>query len=253
MMAPSVDLPVQADSLPAERIALRPVRSRGFFLAITFVLIAMVLRGFWPSYFGQLFSDAPERPWIMQLHGAVFSGWMVLFLVQVSLIYGKRVRTHRTLGNRVGIAYGASVLALGLVVSFVAPILHVRAGDWTLDRAAGFILLPLVDMVLFAGFFGAAIAYRAKPDIHKRLMLVATIAVVFAAMARIGFESQWVFLLVWLSPLIAAMGFDWLTRRQVHRVYVLSLAILVAAFARLFLMQSEGWLRIGRALLVPLI
>ena len=239
----------QPKSLTAKKI----MRSRGLFLAITLVLIAMVVRGFWPSYFGPMFSGGMERPWIMHLHGAVFTGWMVLFLVQVWLIHTRRVRTHRTLGNRLGIAYGCLVLLLGLVVSFVAPVLHVQAGDWTVDRAAGFILLPIVDMILFACFFGAAIFYRTQPDIHKRLMLVATIAVVFAAIARMGFESPLVFLLVWLSPLFAAMGFEWISFRQIHRVYLISLAILIAAFSRIFLMDSEAWLIIGRALLRPLI
>jgi hypothetical protein len=233
--------------------AVPAAHSRGFFLAISLVLIAMVVRGFWPSYFGQIFRGSPDRPWIMHLHGAVFSGWMVLFLLQASLVYARRVRTHRTLGTRIGIAYGALVLGLGLVVTFVAPVLHVRAGEWTLDQAAGFLLLPIGDMILFAGFFGAAVVYRTKPEIHKRLMLLATIAVVFAAVARMAFQSQLVVLFVWLSPLLAAMVFDWLTRRQVHRVYIVSMGILLVAFGRVFLMPWEGWLKIGRALLTPLI
>jgi len=158
------------------------------------------------------------------------------------------VRMHRRVGS-VGIAYGALVLGIGLVVSFVAPVLHVRAGDWTVDRAAGFMLLPLVDMVLFAGFFGAAIAYRRKPEIHKRLMVAATVALAFAAVARMSFESPVVFLLVWLSPLLAAMAFDVFSRRRIHPVYFISVAVMAGAFVRVFFMESEGWLTVGRALL----
>ena len=142
---------------------------------------------------------------------------------------------------------------IGLAVSFAAPVLHVRAGEWTLDRAAGFILLPLVDMVLFAGFFGAAVAYRRTPEIHKRLILAATVALAFAAVARMSFKSPLVFLLIWLSPLFAAMAFDMFTRRRVHPVHVVNVAVLTAAFLRIFFMESEGWLRIGRALLVPFV
>jgi hypothetical protein len=213
----------------------------------------MVVRGFWPSYFGQLFSGEVSRPWIMHLHGAYFTGWMLLFLAQVALIYAGRVRTHRSIGMRVGIAYGIGLLVLGLVVSIFAPVLHVQAGDWPLDQAAGFLLLPLGDMVLFAGFFGAAIAYRGRPEAHKRLMLVATIAVAFAAVARMGFESPLVFYLVWMSPLFAGMAFDALTRGKVHAAYLVSFAVLTAAFTRVFVVESEGWLRLGRAMLAPFI
>ena len=66
-----------------------------------------------------------------------------------------------------------------------------------------------------------------------------------------SFESPVVFLLVWLSPLFAAMAFDVFTRRRMHPVYCISVAVLAAAFVRIFFMQSPGWLKIGRALLIP--
>ncbi len=243
-------IPVEVSPLPKR--AVLPGRSwtRRFYVGITLILIAMVIRGFWPSYFGPLLSGGVTRPWIIHVHGAVFSGWMVLLLAQVSLIATGRVQLHRRLGN-FGMVYGALVLGIGLVVSFAAPALHVRAGEWTVDRAAGFLLLPLVDMVLFAGFFGAAIAYRRRPEIHKRLILAATVALAFAAVARMAFESPVVFLLVWLSPLVAAMAFDVFTRRRVHPVHFISVAVMAGAFVRIFFVESEGWLRVGRSLLAP--
>lgn len=176
---------------------------------------------------------------------------MLLLLAQVSLAASGRVRLHRRIGN-VGIAYGMLVLGIGLVVSFAAPVLHVRAGEWTVDRAAGFMLLPLVDIVLFGEFFGAEIAYRRRPVIHKRLILAATVALAFAAVARMSFDSPLVFLLVWLSPLFAAMAFDVVAHRRIHPVHYISAAAMGVAFGRIFFMESEIWLGIGRALLVPL-
>jgi hypothetical protein len=210
-------------------------RPRRFYLGITLILIAMVVRGFWPGYFGPLLSGGVTRPWIIHLHGVIFVGWMALLLAQVSLVFTGRVRLHRRVGN-LGIAYGALVLVIGLAVSFAAPV-----------------LLPLVDMVLFAGFFGAAIAYRSAPETHKRLILAATVALAFAAVARMSFRSPVVFLLIWLSPLFAAMAFDVFTRRRVHPVHFVSVAVLTVAFVRIFFMESEGWLKIGRALLVPFV
>jgi hypothetical protein len=170
----------------------------------------------------------------------------------VTLVSLGRVRQHRRVGN-LGIAYGTLVLVIGLVVTFVAPVLHMRAGDWTLDAAAAFLLLPLVDMVLFAGFFGAAVAYRRRPEIHKRLILAATVALAFAAVARMSFRSPAVFLLVWLSPLLAAMAFDAFTRRRVHPVHFISVTVMATAFTRIFFRESDGWLKIGRALLAPFV
>jgi len=99
----------------------------------------------------------------------------------------------------------------------------------------------------------AAIAYRRVPKTHKRLILAATVALAFAAVARMSFRSPVVFLLIWLSPLFAAMAFDVFSRRRVHPVHFVSVAVLTVAFTRVFFMESEGWLKIGRALLVPFV
>jgi uncharacterized membrane protein YfcA len=108
---------------------------------------------------------------------------------------------------------------MGLVVSFAAPLLHLAAGEWPMDQAAGFLIIPLGDMVLFGGFFGAAILYRRKPEIHKRLILLATVALLFAAIGRLSFVLGRgpVALLAWLSPLLVAMAYDGLVSRRVRR------------------------------------
>ncbi len=228
------------------------VRSRAFYVVITLMLMAIVLYGFWASYFGPLVSGGVTKPRVIHAHVAVFSGWMMLMLVQASLVATGRTGLHRRLGS-LGAVYGVLVLVFGLLATFVAPALHVQGGAWTLDEAAGFLLLPLVDMALFAGFFAAAIAYRNRPPIHKRLMLVATVVLIYPAIARLPFESPVTFLLAWLSPLFAAMAFDALSRRRVHVVYFVGTAVLATAFVRIFFMESEGWLRIGRGLLAPVV
>ena len=232
---------------PSRRVSQR------FSLVLTLLLMATVVWGFWPTYFGPLVGGrVVSRPLSMHLHAAVFSGWMLLLLAQVLLVALGRVRWHRQLG-RVGVGYGMLVLATGLTVTFSAPVRHVQAGEWSLDQAAAFLLLPLVDMLLFAGFFGAAIAYRHRPEVHKRLIVAATIALAFAAVGRVFEASLAGFFAVWLSPLAAAMLFDLYTRHRVHPVYWVSAGIFVAAFSRLLIMESPSWLRVGRAILRPLL
>jgi hypothetical protein len=172
---------------------------------------------------------------------------MLLLLAQVVLVASRRVTWHRRIGS-LAIAYGAFVLVMGVVVSFVAPVLHVRAGEWTTDQAAGFLLLPLVDMLLFGVFFGAAVAYRRRPELHKRFMLAATVALAFAAVGRMDLPLS-VFLLVWLSPMLAAMAFELVTLRRLHAVTVIATVVMTVAFFRVLLIESELWLPIGRWLI----
>jgi hypothetical protein len=129
--------------------------------------------------------------------------------------------------------------------------MHLRAGEWTQTRAAGFLLITLGDMVLFGSLFGAAIAYRRKPEIHKRLMVGATVALLFAAVGRIPGLDQKVpaLLAIWLSPVLIGMAYDWRTRGRPHPAYVVSALWLFAGALRVTQLESEIWLRTGRAIL----
>ena len=75
--------------------------------------------------------------------------------------------------------------------------------------------------------------------------------VVAASADRTILASPVLFYLIWVSPILAGLGFDLVSRKRVYPVYVISLAVMTVAFARVFFRESEGWLRIGRALLAP--
>jgi len=221
-----------------------------FYVGMAAFMSLMVLVGFWPTYFGQILSGGiPIRHWVVHLHGWIFVGWMALLVTQVSLAAKGRMRAHRSLGT-FGIAYGFLVLAMGLIVSVASPVIHVAAGHQTMDEAAGFLIVPLGDMVMFGGFFIPAVIYRNRPEVHKRLILLATSALLFAAAGRM--QSYLPFLLavlLWFSPVLVGIAYDGWTRRKVHRVYVIGLVVMVIGISRLALMGNEVWLRIGRSII----
>jgi prepilin signal peptidase PulO-like enzyme (type II secretory pathway) len=158
-------------------------------------------------------------------------------------------RLHRRVGA-FGIWYGFLVLAMGLVVSFAAPLIHLAAGEWDMERAAGFLLIPLGDMALFGGFFIAAVVYRRTPEIHKRLIVLATVALLFAAVGRMHFiQSRSLLVLIWLSPVLVAMAYEAIRRRRLDRVYGRGLVILLVGLSRVAVAQWEPWLRVARGTL----
>ena len=215
-------------------------------------MVAIVIVGFWPTYFGPMLRGNIARPTIIQAHGIIFVGWMVLLMAQVILAARGRVQLHRRVG-RYGIAYGWLVLAMGLITGPAAGVLHVRAGEWTVDRAAGFLLVTFGDMVLFGSCFVAAVAYRARPEVHKRLMVAATVALLFAAVGRMNIASPVVATIAWLSPLLVGMAYDWIARRRVHPVYLITFTGLLVGALRVLVVESEAWLRIGRPLIAALL
>jgi hypothetical protein len=236
-------------AMPAGPGAVRPPSERGFYPALVVLMSGIVLAGFWP-YFAGLASGGAQLHWAIHLHAAISCGWLALLLTQVLLVFRRRIATHRRLG-RFGIGFGVLVLLMGVVISFLAPALHVLAGRWALDAAAGFLILPTVDVLLFAGFFAAGIVHRARRELHKRLMLLATIALVFPAAARLAWDfGPWVMLFAWLLPLLLAMAHDLVTKRRVEPVYFVGLTIFIVAFARIGLVESEAWRGVGRVMLL---
>jgi hypothetical protein len=235
-----------------DRRATRRARPR-FYVGLAAFMVAIVLVGFWPSYFGPLLHGNVTRPFVIQLHGIIFVGWMALLVVQVLMAARGRVDLHRTIG-RFGIVYGCIVLAMGIVAGPAASVIHIRAGEWTLDRGAGFLLVTFGDMLLFGSFFAAAVAYRSRPEIHKRWMLAATVALLFAAVGRMKLLDPRPLLAaaVWLSPMFVGMTHDWMTRRRVHSVYIIATVVLFLGALRVLFTESAVWLAIGRPIIAAL-
>jgi len=226
------------------------VFARSKYVGLAVVMSAIVLLGFWPYYSG-LTGGGTGTHWLIHLHALVFSAWMVLLLVQVVLAFRRQLGLHQRLG-RAGIVMGLLVLGMGLVVSFAAPVQQVLTGRATPDEAAAFLILPLGDMLFFTGFFAAGIAQRRNPELHKRLMLLATMALLFAPAARAGspYGLLGVLVLCFL-PLVLAMAHDALMHRPVSKAYLLGAAVFTVSVSRIAVMDSEPWLVIGRRLLSP--
>ena len=128
-------------------------------------LIAVV--GFWPTYFGPLVTGTIAQPLLIHIHATVFTGWLVLFLTQAILAATKHVTWHLRLG-KIGIGYGALLVVVGLSTGVMRSSRLPLGGE-----AEDLLFAATADMVVFSGFFAAAIVYRREPQVHKRLMMVA--------------------------------------------------------------------------------
>src|SRR5271169_5041599 len=81
-----------------KRIVSNQRHERYFFWGMTILILATVLLGFGKTYFLAGMFRAPLPSWIIHVHGAAFTSWIVLLIVQTSLITAGRVDIHRRLG-----------------------------------------------------------------------------------------------------------------------------------------------------------
>jgi hypothetical protein len=163
-----------------------PAWDRAFFSGMILLLWATVLFGFAKTYFLAGMVNAPLPNALIHVHGAAFTLWMVLLLVQELLITGKKVRWHKTLGLA-GFGLALAMLVLGVLAATDS----MRRGS---DGHSGlgaetFYAIPITGILTFAVLVYLAYRDRFKPAAHKRLILIATIGISVAAVARwpVGF------------------------------------------------------------------
>ena len=204
--------------------------------------------GFGPTYFFPIFTRSapatltggPVTP-LVHVHAALFSAWVLLFIAQTTLVAKRKLAVHR----RLGIAGG--VLAVLMVVVGTLTALKKAARG---EAPAGidplqFLMIPLSDMVFFAGFVAAALLLRANREAHKRLMLLAYVCIVVAAVGRLpGVLTLGPLVFFGLSFLFIVAGiiYDKATRGCVHPVYVWGGSVFVISVPlRLVISRTEAW------------
>src|SRR5271168_1626761 len=91
-----------------------PAWDRMFFSGMILLLWATVLFGFAKTYFmaGMIAAPLPNR--LVHVHGAVFTLWMVLLLVQEVLIAGRKITWHKQLGLA-GFGLSVAMLVMGVL------------------------------------------------------------------------------------------------------------------------------------------
>jgi hypothetical protein len=166
----------------------RRLNDRRFFTGMALAMAAATFVGFAPTYYLAAWNDAPT-PVLTQsihIHGALCTAWMLLLAVQTGLIAARRPDIHRLTGIA-GVVLGAAILVTGVLVAIGSERrVHTAANAGTLADPYVFLIFPLSAVGLFALFGIIGAASRHRPDVHKRLMLLATMSLLGPALARIA-------------------------------------------------------------------
>src|SRR2546430_1907744 len=220
-------------------------RERLFYTGMAVAFVLTVFAGFARTfYLRPHFQTQPLIP-LLVLHGVVFTSWIALLLTQTTLVATKRTRTHM----RLGIAGG---LLAGLMITIGTTTAIIRAKSFEpppgYPSPLVFLTIPLGDMLVFAILIGAAFYFRRRADMHKRLMLLATIAILPAAVARLPLaliQQYGPLAFFGLSDLfiVPCLVYDFVTRGRPHRATVLGSALIVISHPlRLVIGNTHAWL-----------
>lgn len=233
---------------------MRTSSERNFYTGMTLAIALGVFIGFSRTFFLRpIFPEAAEfaapEPFFYY-HGAIFTAWIVLIVAQTWLIRARSVATHRKLG-----ATGLGLAVILIVVGIYGAILAANRPGGFIGvpmEPAAFLIVPILDMVLFGLFVGLAAHWRDRPQAHKRLMLLATLSISQAAFVRIwppflGEYAGPIMQLLLTFLLIAAMvAWDLRTTKRLHPATLWAgIPLFISQPLRIPLGETDAWLAIG--------
>ena len=222
---------------------------RSFFLVMAMLAMVAIVLGFRTTIDENLIHPDWPRPLLLWIHAALFAAWIPLFVAQTALIRFRQVLWHRRVGAW-ALIVGIAIPILGLAATLIMA--HLRALRGEAD-AAGFLPIGVTDMLAFALAFGLAARFRAKRELHRRLMFIATCVLAAAGFLRLlqpilpgpypGFLGAAVLMLLGVAR-------DLFVDRRVHAIYVVALPLyVVAETAAVHLSTDPSWLRLGSELI----
>lgn len=247
---------------PSSDVSSRPTRDRWFYFAASLALLIIMLIGFQSFYLnGKAYPDRPLTPPIRNLsilHGCLMTAWMALAVTQPLLIRKKKARLHRKLGS-LGAVLSVGILVTGVMIGIGAA--RVNPPELKLFGMVPmeFLAIPLSSILMFGAFVALGVWYRHQPEVHRAMMLLASLSAVGAALGRIAPLNQ-IYAGTWLEVIFSAFLMQVLlavlllvVKWSLSRKWDRSLAVGSGAFTLVCILVSlgartEAWKKVALSL-----
>jgi hypothetical protein len=239
------------------------------FMATFFVVTALV--GFIPDVIDKTAAiqagQRPPWPTVAHFHAVMMGTWLLLLLAQSLLMATGRRAFHKQLG------VAAVVLAPGVVIASFFMMTTMYHFNWALLHAAppevaevsrkflDSLMMGQVQTISLFGIFvtWALLVRSTEHGMHKRLLILATVPPLGAAIDRIGWlpssmpdspSSAYLYMLLWIAPMFL---WDLIRTGRVHRAYLVwgaffvptSLVIVQSWFSPRWIAIAERWMGVG--------
>ena len=161
---------VGAQQTGARERSFRP----SFFFWMTVVMAAFVFGGFGMTYLFPLATGTlrPAPP-VIHLHGIVFFSWIILLVTQAALVGARNVTLHKSVGS-FGIALATAIMFMGFITQMLGAA-HSR--DNPTPNLYNGVYLGIMAVTGFGIMFSMAMRNTRRPEIHKRMILLAMLPI----------------------------------------------------------------------------
>ena len=224
---------------------------RPFHAGMAWLLVVVAVAGFAPRSLAIIHGTMPMPPLVVHLHAAVMASWVLLLAAQATLSLTGRMDLHRRLGLA-SLVVGPLVMIMLVAITIARQ--NAAAGTPAAAIVNNILLVQIRAIVLFPIFFVWALrTRRTDPQTHKRAILLATLMLLDAAIARMTwlpynqFPRDYLTIhLYLLLLLVPALLYDLIRMRRIHRAWVWGLVLLLPwVVATEFAWGSEWWRTFG--------
>lgn len=222
-------------------------RATLFYVGFGLVGLLVVALGFGVTYVVPMARRTFAAPWFVHFHGASALTWIFLLIGQSVLVRARRTPLHRRLGQL------ALPLALVVWASGIATAVWAAQRDLPEQGTAATSGLAgtVSGLSLYVLLVIAAVAIRRRPDWHKRLVMLATIQVLWPAFFRlrhllpaVPYPDVSFALVMAYSPILFAALRDHWRYGKVHPVWLFVGPALVIEQSLEFAFFDRGLLRL---------
>lgn len=243
-------------------ITVSSVRAKvgDFYVWMAAAIALFAFAAFAPTYWLQVPAGTFVGTPLVHIHSAIFTAWTLFLVLQSYLAANGRIRDHRAWGMA-GIGLATAVFIMGTAVAIESLRFRLALGSGDVARSS--FIVAITNMVLFGGFFIAAMVNAKRSEAHRRLMLLATISLLPAAISRITYFMAKGYgpglrptlgppppvinqlaphLLVIVLFILAGILHDWKMRGRPHPAWLIGGGVTIAAlFLRAPLGDTDLW------------
>jgi hypothetical protein len=243
--------------------------SRNFYVWMAGACLAIALLGFMPTYFLPIAHGTLKAEPVVHIHGLILYSWMLLFFVQTWLVARGKVLAHRNWGMLgIAIVTGIVFIVVTLVSLRISQASQPGQSPGLAHAVRAFEWVSFSGIIFVVPIFILGIVKVRQTETHKRLMLLFTISLLGAPIARwfitflapprgphpanLGLPSPSVTIapgLVGDLLILVAMAYDWRTRGRPHWVYLFGLPYLLALQLTVTpIAESPAWQAVAAAI-----
>jgi len=225
--------------------AIRVKESRQFYVGMAITTIIVIVAGFSRTYYLRSVFDSPPLAPLVGWHAVVMTLWLLLFLAQTLLIRSESVAAHRRFGIAGAVLAGA-IVVLGLETMLFGGHEGFVGGGYP-GSALSFMSIPFFDVLVFALLIGTGLYFRRDSSTHKRLMLLATIALWPPGVSRLPIVPAGMpgglFAAIAISCVVVAWGaYDFVVQRRLHPVFIWAGVPFIASLPLRFAIgMTDAW------------